>query len=255
MGPRVVTVTPALVALGLTALAGAATVLGGLLAVHRRVRDDRGLAVALGFAAGAMVLVSLAAMVPAGVAGVGWAATLGLVVLGAGLTAALQRLPHHHGPGGPQVRLRRTGLVVAVAVGLHNLPEGLATYVAALEDPHAGAVLALAIAIHNVPEGIAVAAPVLGASGDARRAVGAAALSGLAEPVGAVLGYLVLAAVLPPAAYAAVFGLVAGVMLQVGVAELLPAARRLATLGTAAMAGSTGAIVMAASLALLGVAS
>ncbi|WP_299051945.1 ZIP family metal transporter [uncultured Nocardioides sp.] len=253
MGARVVAVTPALVALGLTALAGGATVLGGLLAVHRRVRDDRGLAVALGFAAGAMVLVSLAAMVPAGVAGVGWAATLVLVLLGAGLTAALQRLPHHHGSG-PQVRLRRTGLVVAVAVGLHNLPEGLATYVAALEDPHAGAVLALAIAIHNVPEGIAVAAPVLGASGDARRAVGAAALSGLAEPVGAVLGYLVLAAVLPPAAYAAVFGLVAGVMLRVGVAELLPTARRLATLGTAAMAGSTGAIVMAAGLALLGVA-
>lgn len=243
--------TAVLVALGLTTLAGAATVLGGLLAVHRRVRDDRGLAVALAFAAGAMVLVSLAAMVPAGVAGVGWPATLLLVVTGAGLTATLQRLPHGHGVVDHGAHLRRTGLVVALAVGLHNLPEGLATYVAALEDPRAGLVLAVAIAVHNVPEGVAVAAPVLGATGDARRALGAAALSGVAEPVGAVLGFLVLAAVLPPAAYAAVFGLVAGVMLHVGVTELLPTARRLATPATAVVAGSTGVVVMAASLALL----
>ncbi|WP_235736289.1 ZIP family metal transporter [Nocardioides alcanivorans] len=259
-----------LIAFAFTALAGAATALGGLAAVHHRLRSDAGLAAALGFAAGAMLLVSAVEIIPKGADGLAsafgsrsaWGTTLLLVAAGSGITAGLQRWAggrqrgetHAHGPGAERQRLLRSGVVVALAVSAHNLPEGLATFVATVDDPAAGATVALAIALHNVPEGIAVAAPLHGAGVGRGRAVAAAALSGLAEPVGAVLGYLLLIALLPAAAHALVFGLVAGVMLHIAVTELLPSACRLATVRTAAMSSTAGAGTMALSLGLLGLA-
>jgi zinc transporter, ZIP family len=261
-------VNAAVLALALTALAGAATTLGGVLAAHRSLRTDGGLAVALAFAAGAMVLVSVVEVVPTGAAdltpGLGaegaWAAMLLLVVVGAGLVVLLGRAVGHgaeHGDG-VRRRVRRSAVVVAVAVAAHNLPEGLATFVATLEDPAAGATLAVAIALHNVPEGVAVAAPLIASGATRRRAVGAATLSGLAEPLGALLGFLVLVALLPAAAYGAafgvLFGLVAGVMLHLGLTELLPGACRLAAVGPALAAAAAGGATMVASIALLGLA-
>lgn len=260
-------------AFGFTALAGAATALGGVAAVHRWVRSDAGLAAALGFAAGAMLLVSVAEIIPKGVAGLGaplgpgwaWGATLGLVVLGSAATALVQRASLFRARRAGQqssardardaeavrARLRRSGLVVAVAVSAHNLPEGLATFVATVDDPGAGAAVAIAIAIHNVPEGVAVAAPFYGAGVGRGRAFAAAALSGLAEPVGALLGYLLLIALLPAAASSLVFGLVAGIMLHIAVTELVPSACRLVPIRAAAASCATGAATMALSLALL----
>ncbi|GAA1544659.1 ZIP family metal transporter [Nocardioides humi] len=261
------------VAFVFTALAGAATALGGLAAVHRWVRSDTGLAAALGFAAGAMLLVSVAEIVPKGAHDLApslgvreaWGATLALVALGSVGTALLQwraaagaerrrRRGDRSDADPDRRRLLRSGLVVAVAVSAHNLPEGLATFVATVDDPSAGAAVAIAIAIHNVPEGVAVAAPFYGAGVGRGRALAAATLSGLAEPVGAVLGYLVLIALLPPSAYAVIFGLVAGVMLHIAVTELLPSARRLATLRAVATSFAAGAGTMALSLALLRIA-
>ncbi|WP_110208045.1 ZIP family metal transporter [Nocardioides daejeonensis] len=251
-------------AFAFTALAGAATALGGLAAVHRRVRSDAGLAAALGFAAGAMLLVSLVEIVPKGAQGLtaawggraAWGVTLGLVVLGSVLTAVLQRRHRRHEPHSADAEpdrssLLRSGIVVAIAVSAHNLPEGLATFVATVEDPGSGAAVAIAIALHNVPEGVAVAAPFYGAGVGRSRALAAAALSGLAEPVGALLGYLLLIALLPPSAYAVVFGLIAGVMLHLAVTELLPTAYRLATAGAALVSFLAGAGTMTLSLALL----
>lgn len=257
-----------LLAFTLTLLAGAATTVGGLIAVHGKVRSDRGLAIALAFAGGAMVLVSIVEILPKGAASLaptmgietGWAATLAVAALGAVLAVLLGRLVpvagHEHGDGrGERQRMlmgvRRSGLVVAIAVTAHNFPEGLATFVATLDDPAAGATLAVAIALHNVPEGVAVAAPVFGSGGSRRRAVGIAALSGLAEPVGALLGYLLLATILPAAAFGVVFGLVAGVMLLIGLSELVPSALRLMSPAPVVAACTAGAAVMALSLALL----
>lgn len=250
-------------AFALTLLAGAATTVGGLIALHGRVRSDRGLAVALGFAAGAMMLVSLVEIVPKGVSGLAPAlgrllatgTTLGLVVVGAlGVVATARFFPTRHGDHpSPAMRrsIRRSGVLVAVAVSAHNLPEGLATFVTALEDPAAGVVIAAAIALHNVPEGVAVAAPFYGAGATRARALGVAALSGLAEPLGALLGYLVLAALLPESAYAIVFGLIAGVMLQLSLSELLPTAWRLAPGRHTGVATAAGAVLMGSSLLLL----
>lgn len=264
-----------ILAFAFTALAGVATVIGGLLAVHHRVRSDTGLAAALGFAAGAMLLVSVVEIAPKGADGLAgslggggaWVATALLLGLGWAATRVLARrlVARAGGPGRPGgdgrgegelnlQRIRSSGVLVALAIAAHNLPEGLATFVATIDDPAAGAAIALAIAIHNVPEGIAVAAPLYGAGIGRAKAIGAATLSGVAEPVGAVLGYLLVVALLPPAAYAAVFGFVAGVMLNIAIVELLPSARRLVPAAAVARSFLAGAGTMLLSLVLLSVA-
>uniref|UniRef100_A0A7S1FTD3 Zinc transporter n=2 Tax=Corethron hystrix TaxID=216773 RepID=A0A7S1FTD3_9STRA len=123
-------------------------------------------------------------------------------------------------------RLQQMGLKTALAIGIHNFPEGLATFVATLEDPRVGFVLAIAIGIHNIPEGLCVALPIYYATGNRMRAFLWACLSGLSEPIAALLGWAVLARSFNDSTYAAMFGLVAGMMVMICVKELLPTARR-----------------------------
>ncbi|CAB9521205.1 Zinc transporter ZupT [Seminavis robusta] len=123
-------------------------------------------------------------------------------------------------------KLSHMSLNTAVAIALHNFPEGLATFVATLEDPKVGAVLAIAIAIHNVPEGLCVAMPVYYATGSRWRAFGWALLSGISEPIAAFFGWLVLANSFSDTLYAILFGMVAGMMVIISVRELLPTAHR-----------------------------
>jgi len=123
-----------------------------------------------------------------------------------------------------QERLHKMGLNTAIAIGLHNFPEGLATFVAALQDPKVGAVLAIAIAIHNIPEGLCVALPIYYASGNRMKGFLWALLSGASEFVAALLGWAILANVFGEYAYAILFGLVGGMMIMISVKELLPTA-------------------------------
>ncbi|KAG7348878.1 ZIP zinc transporter [Nitzschia inconspicua] len=123
-------------------------------------------------------------------------------------------------------KLERMGIKTAVAIGLHNFPEGLATFVAALEDPAVGAVLAVAIAIHNIPEGLCVALPVYYATGNRLKAFLWAVLSGASELVAALLGWVILANVIGDTTYAILFGLVSGMMVVISVKELLPTAHQ-----------------------------
>lgn len=118
------------------------------------------------------------------------------------------------------------GIQTAVAIALHNFPEGLATFVAVLEDPKIGAILACAIGIHNIPEGFCVALPIYYATGNRAKAFWWGALSGMSEPVGALLGWLVLANSFSDAIYGLMFGLVAGMMVMISLKELLPTAYR-----------------------------
>lgn len=121
--------------------------------------------------------------------------------------------------------LKNMGVMTAIAIGLHNFPEGLATFVAALADPKLGAALAIAIAIHNVPEGICVAMPIYYATGSKWKGFWWSFLSGLSEPVGAVFGYAILNGNdMSPAAFGSLFGLVAGMMVFISVKELIPTA-------------------------------
>ncbi len=133
----------------------------------------------------------------------------------------------HHNP-----KLMRMGLFTALAIAIHNFPEGLATFLAALEDPTLGIPIAIAIALHNIPEGISVSVPIFYATGKRKKAFLYSALSGLAEPVGAMIAYLGLrlflggeGGVIPPQVMGVLFGGVAGIMVYISLDELLPTSR------------------------------
>lgn len=121
-------------------------------------------------------------------------------------------------------RLAKMGMTTALAVAIHNFPEGLATFVAALNDPKVGAVLAIAISVHNIPEGLCIAPPIYYATGNRTKAFLWALMSGVSELVAAFLGWLVLSNVFTDATYGTLFGIVAGMMVTISIRELLPTA-------------------------------
>lgn len=264
-----------LLAFVVTLLAGLSTVIGGFLGTHPRVLRRDVLAASLAFAAGIMITISVIEIAPSAVASLGeivgeqeallWVG--GALVVGvASVVLVGKGIPHHINPaeigGGEQLdriqagmvdaRLLRSGIFLAVVVGLHNLPEGLATFVTTLQEPAGGITLAVAIAIHNVPEGLAVAAPIYAATRSRVQAVFWATLSGLAEPVGGVIGFLLLSFLLPEEWISISLALVAGMMIAVSFLELLPAARRYETHYSQTLVGFfLGAVVMVLSLQLL----
>ncbi|GAB2533250.1 zinc transporter ZupT [Brachybacterium huguangmaarense] len=232
-----------LLALLMTLLAGGATTIGALIGITGRSGSDRVLTAGLGFSSGVMLYVSFVELLPQGarvLAGGGGAtrASTAWAVLaffgGIAAIALLDRLvpadmnPHEmpgaEGAHPERARLLRTGLVTALALAIHNVPEGMATFVSALQSPDIAIPVVIAIAMHNIPEGIAVALPVVRATGSRRRAFWLATLSGLAEPAGAVIGVLLLGSALQGPGMGAVLAAVAGVMVFVSLDELLPAA-------------------------------
>ena len=150
-----------------------------------------------------------------------------------------------------QRKLVKMGMNTAVAIGLHNFPEGLATFVAALDNPRVGAVLAIAIGIHNIPEGLCVALPIYYATGNRTKAFLWALLSGASEPLAALLGWAVLANSFSQQMFALLFGLVAGMMVVISTRELLPTAHRYDPDDTVVtFSFIVGMVVMALSLVL-----
>jgi zinc transporter, ZIP family len=155
-------------------------------------------------------------------------------------------------------KLLRMGLFTALAIAIHNLPEGLATFLAALEDPALGVAIAVAIALHNIPEGIAVSVPIFYATGKRKKAFFYSLLSGLAEPVGAVIGYLVLlfffgagSGVIPSQVMGVLFSGVAGIMVFISLDELLPTSRAYGKGHDSIYGLLAGMAVMALSLLLM----
>lgn len=144
--------------------------------------------------------------------------------------------------------LKRTGIFTALAIGIHNFPEGFATFVSALENPTIGITIAFAIAIHNIPEGMAVSLPIYHATGDKKSAFWYATLSGLAEPIGALIGFFLLFPFMGEATLGITFGMVAGIMVYISFDELLPAARVYGNAHTTIAGITLGMLVMAISL-------
>jgi len=162
---------------------------------------------------------------------------------------------HDHARHG---RLLRMGLFTALAIGIHNFPEGLATFLAALEDPSVGAAIAIAIALHNIPEGVSVSVPIFYATGSRGKAFVLSVLSGLAEPVGAAIGYGLLRLIagssaggLPPQFMGMLFGGVAGIMVYISLDELLPTSRAYGKGHDSLFGLLAGMVVMALSLLLM----
>lgn len=233
-----------LMALAVTTAAGLATAFGSLLVFASKAPNARLLAFGLAFAGGAMVYVSLGEILNKSIAsfslsyGDQLGFTFGTIAFLAGvlLIMAIDHfVPNPHERlevDDPYFRqhnneyIKRVGLLTAVAITAHNFPEGLATFFATLENPGVGMPLAFAIAIHNIPEGIAIAVPVYFATHNKGYAFLACLLSGLAEPLGAIIGYVLLRPFLSEAVFGGVFGVIAGVMVFLALDELLPAAKR-----------------------------
>jgi len=245
-------------ALMLTTLAGLATTLGGAVAWLVRRPSPRFMALSLGFSAGVMVYVSFVELLAAGIEEIGllW----GQVAFFAGVGAMLlvdMAIPHSYegevdpGIGVKDARLLRTGLFVALGVGIHNFPEGLATFAATLKNVELGGAIAVTIAIHNIPEGIAVSAPIYAATGSRKKAFWWSFLSGLAEPVGAGAAALVLLPFLSPSVLGALLALVAGFMVFIALDELLPASQAYGREHWAIVGVILGMAAMAISLAAL----
>lgn len=157
---------------------------------------------------------------------------------------------HHH-------KLMRMGLFTALAIAIHNFPEGLATFLSALSDPGLGLVIAVAIALHNIPEGVSVSVPIFYATGDRRKAFIYSTLSGLSEPVGALIAYLGLriflgeGGVIPPQIMGVLFGGVAGIMVYISLDELLPTSRAYGKGHDSLYGLVAGMLMMALSLLLM----
>ena len=142
------------------------------------------------------------------------------------------------------------GLFSALAIGIHNFPEGLATFMGALQDPTLGISIAAAIAIHNIPEGIAVSVPVYYATKSKKKAFVLSFTSGLAEPVGAIIGYFILMNIFSEAVFGVVFASVAGIMVYISLDELLPTAEKYGEHHIAIYGLIAGMMVMAVSLVM-----
>ncbi|MBN1509613.1 MAG: zinc transporter ZupT [Sedimentisphaerales bacterium] len=252
------------VALGLTMLAGLSTGIGSAIAYFIRRPKVVYLSFSLGLSAGVMIYVSFVELLPQASAMVGQAQGVLAFFVGIAFIAIVDLLvpepenPHNlEGLDEPEAsqhsdrQLMRMGVMTAAAIGIHNLPEGMATFASALSDVRLGIFIAIAIAIHNIPEGIAVSVPIFYATRDKSKAFFYSFLSGVAEPVGALFAYLVLMPFLTPGLLAGILAFVAGIMIYISLDELLPMAHRYGH-GHLVIGGIIlGMLVMAVSLLLL----
>ena len=256
----------------LTLFAGLSTGIGSALAFFAKRTNTRFLSVSLGFSAGVMIYVSFVeiflkakdSLIETLGEDQGWLVTVLAFFGGIALIGIIDRLipaaenPHEvktiedaNSPAQKKQKLMRMGLFTALAIGIHNFPEGLATFVAALKDPQIGVAIAIAVAIHNIPEGIAISVPIYFATGSKRKAFLLSFLSGLAEPIGAVVGYLLLAPFMSETTFGILFAGVAGIMVFISLDELLPGAEKYGEHHLSIYGLIAGMAVMAISLLLL----
>ncbi|NLJ58695.1 MAG: zinc transporter ZupT [Tissierellia bacterium] len=262
-----------LFAFGLTLFAGLSTGIGSALAFFTKKTNTKFLAASLGFSAGVMIYVSMVEIFVKAqeslVAELGLKAGSWLTVasfFGGMLIMALvdKTIPSGENPhdmykvedieetkGPVDDKLMRTGVFTALAVAIHNFPEGLATFISAIHDPAMAVPIAVAIAIHNIPEGIAISVPIYYATGDRKKAFLYSFLSGLAEPIGALIGYLILMPFITDLTFGIIFGSIAGIMVYISLDELLPSAQEYGEHHLSIYGAIAGMAVMAVSLLLL----
>lgn len=230
----------------LTLIAGLSTGIGSCIAFFTKKTNTKFLSVSLGFSAGVMIYVSMVEI---------FAQSQGMLVkiygqkLGTGITSLSfflgillillidKFIPNDSNPHELQdisklsendiknKNLMRTGIFTAIAIAIHNFPEGLATFVSALQDVSIAIPIVFAIAIHNIPEGISVSVPIYYATGDKKKAFIYSLLSGLCEPFGALVGYLILMPFINDTVLGILFASVAGIMVFISLDELLPLSR------------------------------
>jgi ZIP family zinc transporter len=256
----------------LTLFAGLSTGIGSLIGLLSKKFNPKILTIALGFSAGVMIYVSMieifvkakdALSISMGEK-VGYIWTVVAFFIGIFVIALIDKLiPAYENPHEintekiieqssqkDKAKLLRMGIFSALAIGIHNFPEGLATFMSGLSNPTLGISIAVAVAIHNIPEGLAVSAPIYFATKSRKKAFVFSFLSGFAEPVGAIIGYFLLRSIFTDATFGFVFASVAGIMVYISLDELLPTAEEYGEHHLAIGGLIVGMLVMAISLLL-----
>ncbi|MDO4565609.1 MAG: zinc transporter ZupT [Clostridia bacterium] len=255
----------------MTLIAGLSTGIGSCIAFFAKRTNRKFLSISLGFSAGVMIYVSMIEIfvearesltAELGTVAGSWI-TVASFFGGMLLIALIDKLiPSEKNPHEVKSveaeneamvkssKLMRMGLFTALAIALHNFPEGLATFVSAMQEPSVAIPIVVAIAIHNIPEGIAVSVPIYQATGSKLKAFRYSFLSGLAEPVGALVGWLILMPIMNEVVFGIIFAAVSGIMVFISFDELLPAAREYGEHHLSLYGLISGMVVMSASLLL-----
>ncbi len=255
----------------LTTIAGCATGIGSALAYLTHHTKRNFLSFALGFSAGVMIFISFVELY--GKAQSSLIACYGKVA--GGTVAALSffggmmmiavidfLVPSYENPHEPglveemkaddgSMQLHRLGMMTALAISIHNFPEGMATFFAALTDKTVGISITIAVALHNIPEGISISVPIYFATGNRKKAFWYSFLSGAAEPVGAIIGYLILRPFITDQMMSIIFAGVAGIMVFISLDQLVPHAKKYSTGHQSIYGLISGMAVMAATLIIL----
>ena len=261
-----------LFAFGLTLFAGLSTGIGSLIGFLSKEFNPRFLAASLGFSAGVMIYVSLVEIFVKAKDSLsislgdrmGYVVTVIGFFIGIAVIALIDKLiPSYENPHEVNVaqkieestnaeknKLMRMGVFSALAIAIHNFPEGLATFMSGLSDPTLGISIAVAVAIHNIPEGLAVSAPIFYATKSRKKAFILSFLSGLSEPIGAMIGYFVLRKIFSDTTFGVIFASVAGIMVYISLDELLPTAEEYGEHHLAIGGLILGMFIMALSLLL-----
>ncbi|MBN2667789.1 MAG: zinc transporter ZupT [Bacteroidales bacterium] len=248
----------------LTGFAGLATGIGSLISLTAKKTNTNYLSFSLGLSAGVMIYVSFVELfsqsgdiLKANYGDNGELYNMLAFIGGVLFIAIIDKLiPENQNPhefSNPNKRLYRTGIISAIVIAIHNFPEGIATFMTALYEPSLGVPIAIAIAIHNIPEGIVVYTPLYYSTGNKKKAFWLSLLSGLAEPLGGIIAYLV---VMPffhnhDLVLAYILSFVAGIMVFISLDELLPAAREYGKHHSAVYGLVLGMFIMGLSLFLL----
>ncbi|MDD5729214.1 MAG: zinc transporter ZupT [Victivallales bacterium] len=260
------------IAVLLTSVAGLATGIGSILALFTKRTNTSFLSLSLGFSAGVMIYISFVELLSKAreillrETGMGkWLCAL-MFFLGFGIVAFIDKLvPNYENPHEMHRieelrdkkeavrfnKLYRIGMMMAIIISLHNFPEGLVTFLGTLASIKFGAIIAFAIAIHNIPEGIAVAIPIYYGTGSRKKALIYSFLSGFAEPLGGILGYLILKPFINGIMLGSIFAVISGIMVFISFDSLLPAAEEYGKHHLAILGLVIGMMAMSASLLLL----
>lgn len=257
----------------MTTIAGLSTGIGSLIAFLAKKTNTKFLSFSLGLSAGVMIYVSMIEIFPQAKEDLSrlYGAKNGTLITAAGFFAGMllialidKLLPSEKNPheaksvesmqsadaGQNSQKLMRTGVFTALAIGIHNFPEGIATFISALHDPEVAIPIVVAIAIHNIPEGISVAVPIYYATGSKKKAFLYSFASGLSEPVGALIGYLILMPFMNALVSSIIFSAVSGIMVFISLDELLPSAREYGEHHLSIYGLVSGMAIMAVSLIL-----
>ena len=254
-----------MIALLLTTFAGLSTAFGAVIAILIKKPGKNFLPLALGFSGGVMIYISFVEMLPLALETVSEELAILAFFIGMGFIAFIDMLipqkdnPHNfteiketkNKNSKIKPALIRTGYFTALVISIHNFPEGIATFATALTDINLGIVIAIAIALHNIPEGLAVYVPIYYATGSKKTAFKFTFISGIAEPIGAIIAYLILMPFLDDSLLAMLLAFVAGIMVYISIDEIIPAAHSYGKSHVVITGVVFGMLVMAVSLLML----